>query len=362
MRTSPDLCRPVVSVVNRAGAGSACLLVAAMVLYSAVALLAVMPTALADDKLIVATAQHGAWEAAAAELGWQAGIFKKHGLVLELLFTRDSSETEQRVVSGSADVGLAANPMHVMRSYAYGAPLRVIGAQRAGSTNYWYVPNSSPIQSFEDMDGKTVAYESNGSSSHYDAIDFMGKFGLNAKLVSAGGANTTFNLVKAGFVDVGWGAPPFGIDKIALGDIRVVARANDVPSIRNKTATVMITNAETLQKRKQVLVRFLLAYREAVEWMYSDPAALQRYAELADVSEGVARELRDEFFPKEMLLPGRILGLNVIVKDALILGYLRKVLSRGEITNLVPVASPTPVERVLCVFVSAACPMGLIAP
>ena len=56
--------------------------------------------------------------------------------------------------------------------------------------------------------------------------------------------------------------------------------------------------ATTFQIRKDILVRFLLAYREAVKWMYSDPAALQRYAELADVSEGVARQLRDEFFRK----------------------------------------------------------------
>ena len=202
------------------------------VVYSAAVLLAVMPRALAEDKLIVATAQHGAWELAAAELAQQAGIFKKHGLVLEFLFTRDSSETEQRVISGSADVGSAVSAMQVMRTYAFGAPLRIIGAHMAGSTNYWYVLKSSPIQSFEDIAGKTVAYETNGSSSQYDAIDFMRKFGLNAKLVPAGGANATFKQVKAGLIDVGWGAPPFGIDKIALGDIRVVARANNVPSIR----------------------------------------------------------------------------------------------------------------------------------
>ena len=333
-----------------------------LVVCCATVLLAVIPKALAvEDTVVVATAQHGVWESAAAELGWQAGIFKKHGLLLKFLFTRDSIETEERVISGSADVGLAVNAMHVMRSYAYGAPLRIIGAQRAGSTNYWYVPKSSPIKSIEDMDGKTVAYESNGSSSHYDAIDFMRKYGLKAKLILTGGANSTFAHVKAGIVDIGWGAPPFGVDKIALGDIRVIARANDVPSIRNKTTSVMITNAETLQKRKRVLARFLLAYRESVEWIYSDPAALPRYAELADVSERVARELRDEFFPKEMLLPSRIIGLNAIVKDAIILRYLQKVLSRGQIRNLIPIAAPTLVERVLCVFISAECSMALIA-
>ena len=177
-----------------------------------------------------------------------------------------------------------------------------------------------------------------------------------------GGTNATFADASAGIVDIGWGAPPFGIDKIARGDIRVIARANDVPSIRNKTTIVMITNAEILQEREQVLERFVLAYREAVEWMYSDPAALQRYAELANVSKGVARELRDELFPEEMLLPGRIIGLNSIVRDAVVLHYLKTGLSRGKIRDLVPIAPPTLVERVLCVFLKKACPMELIPP
>ena len=334
-----------------------------LVVYCAAALLAVIPNALAaQDKLIVAVAHYGDWESAAAMLGQQAGIFKKYGLALEFRLTQGSSETERLVISGKADVGTGVNTMEAMHAYAFGAPVRVIGAQMAGSANYWYVPRSSPIKSFKDIDDNTIAYEGNGTSSHYDAIDFIREYGLKAKLVLTGGANATFAHVKAGVVDIGWGAPPFGIDKIARGDIRVVAHANDVPSIRSKTTIVMITNREILRKRRDALARFLLAYRETVEWMYSDPAALQRYAELADLSKGVARELRDAFFPKEMLLPDSIVGLNAIVKDAIGQRYLQKGLSRGQIRNLVPVAPPTLVERVLCVFISAECPMELMAP
>ena len=334
-----------------------------LVVCCAAVLLAVIPNAVAaEDKLILAVTHYGEWESAAALLGRQAGIFKKHGLRLRFLPTQDSKETERLVLSGKADVGTGVNVMEVMHSYAFGAPLRVIGAQMAGSINYWYVPRSSPIKSFKNIDDNTIAYEANGAPSHYDAIDFIREYNLKAKLVLTGNANATFDHVKAGIVDIGWGAPPFGIDKIARGDIRVVAHANDVPSIRSKTTIVMITNREILRKRRDALARFLLAYREAVEWMYSDPAALQRYAELGDVSKGVARELRDEFFPKEMLLPDSIIGLNAIVKDAIGQRYLQKGLSRGQIRNLVPVAPPTLVERVLCAFIGAECPTELISP
>lgn len=330
--------------------------------WSTAMLLATMPSASAEDKLIVASARHGAWESAAAELGQQAGIFKKHGLVLEFMFTRDNAETEQRVISGSADIGSAVSVMEVMRSYSFGAHVRIISAHMTGSANYWYVLKSSPIHSVGDIAGKIVGYETNGSSSQYDAIDFLRKFGLNAKLALTGGANSTFNHLKAGIIDIGWGSPPFGVDRTAQGDIRIIARANDVPKIRDKTASVMITSTETLEKRRDVLTRYVQAYREAVEWMYSDPAALQRYAELADMSEGEAQQLRDEFFPKDTLLPGKIVGLNMIVKDAVVLGYLRKMLSRRDLRNLVQIATPVPDDPMSCKDISGICPILLLGP
>jgi NitT/TauT family transport system substrate-binding protein len=329
---------------------------------SAAVLLAAMPSASAEDKLIVATARHGAWESAAAELGQQAGIFKKHGLVLEFMFTRDNEETEQRVTSGSADIGSAISAMEVMRSYSFGAHVRIISAQVTGSTNYWYVLKLSSIRSVGDIAGKIIGYETNGSSSQYDAIDFLQKFGVNAKLALTGGANATFNHLKAGIIDIGWGSPPFGVDRVAKGDIRIIARANDVPGIRNKTTSVMITNTDALKKRKDALTRYVQAYREAVEWMYTDPAALQRYAELADVSEGEARQLRDTFFSKDMLLPGNIVGLNMIANDAVVLGYLRKRLSRRELRDLVQIATPAPDDPMSCKDVGRICPLLLLGP
>ena len=311
-----------------------------LVFCSVALLLALSPAARAEDRLVVATAQHGRWESAAAELGQQVGIFKKFGLTLEFQFTQNGSETEKRVTSGRADVGLAASSLQVMRAYASGAPVRIISAHMAGSANYWYVLKSSPIQSPDDIDGKVIAYESNGSSSQYDAIDLTRHFDLSARLTSTGDANTTLNLVKAGRIDVGWATPPFGVDKILAGDIRIVMRANNAPKIGNKTTSVMIANADTLHQRKEVLVRFLQAYQESIKWMYSVPAALQRYAEFADVTEEAARLFRDQLFPKEMLLPGKIVGLNAIAKDAINLRYLQKVLSKRETANLVQIAAP----------------------
>jgi hypothetical protein len=74
--------------------------------------------------------------------------------------------------------------------------------------------------------------------------------------------------------------------------------------------------------------------------MYSDSAALQRSAEFAGVSEGVARQMRDEFFTKDMLWPDKIVRAGTIIKDAVKLDYLRKALSRRQVRELIQIATP----------------------
>ena len=45
-------------------------------------------TARAQEVMKVAVPQRGAWDAGIAELGRRGGIFKKHGLDLEILYTQ----------------------------------------------------------------------------------------------------------------------------------------------------------------------------------------------------------------------------------------------------------------------------------
>src|SRR5262249_61628082 len=98
---------------------------------------AVTPAASAADLLKLA-AQRGAWESAAPELRQSAGIFTKHGITLDLVYTRDG-QVEPSVTSGSADVGVGVGTIGVLRAYAKGAPGRVIGANTTGTANYWDV-------------------------------------------------------------------------------------------------------------------------------------------------------------------------------------------------------------------------------
>ncbi|HEY4820136.1 MAG TPA: ABC transporter substrate-binding protein, partial [Xanthobacteraceae bacterium] len=84
------------------------------------------PSAQAQDQLKIAIGQINNWENQAPTLGTDAGIFKKHNLVLESFGTAGAGETMQPVISGSADLGAGVGVAGVMRAFARGAPLRIL--------------------------------------------------------------------------------------------------------------------------------------------------------------------------------------------------------------------------------------------
>src|SRR5207237_1895847 len=110
-----------------------------------------------EDHVKVAIGQRGNWDTAILHLGEKAGIFKKHGISLELLYTSGGGETQQAVISGSVDVGTAAGVYGVLSAFSKGAPVRIIGAQATGAADYWYSVAASGIKTLKETDGKTLA-------------------------------------------------------------------------------------------------------------------------------------------------------------------------------------------------------------
>src|SRR4029079_19240028 len=131
------------------------------------ALALVCAPAFGQDTLKVAVGQRGLWDTAIAELGQRAGIFKKHGLTLEILYTQGAGETLQAVLSGSVDIGVGVGTAGTMGAFAQGAPVRAIAHSMSGADDlFWYVPADSPIKSLRDAAGKTIAYSTTGSSTN----------------------------------------------------------------------------------------------------------------------------------------------------------------------------------------------------
>ena len=298
--------------------------------------------ALADDQIKLTIGQRGNWDTAISQLGETAGIFKKHGLALEMLYTAGSGETLQPVIAGSVDLGLAVGTPGAIAAYSKGAPVRIIGAEATGAADYWYVKVASPIKSLKDLNGHTIAYSTAGSSTESVVRAFIKENGLtSAKAVSTGGAPATMTAVMTDQVDAGWASPPGGLKEIDEGKIRILARATDAAIVRGQTIRVIVANAQFLAPHKDVAARYMQAYRETIDYMYGDnPQVLKDYAAFAGVSEAMAKRVRDEFFPRALVEPDEIKGLDSLMVDAVALKFISAPLSKEQVADLVQLQVP----------------------
>jgi NitT/TauT family transport system substrate-binding protein len=292
----------------------------------------------ADDTVKLAVGQRGNWDTSVSEVGQLAGIFKKQGLVLEIVYTNGAGETQQAVISGSVDLGIAAGVMGVLGAYSKGAPVRVIGAETTGASDlFWYVKADSSIKSLRDTDGKILGYSTNGSSTHGIVTAFMQQYNLSAKPTALGGPAANLTAVMSGQVDVGWSAPPFGLDQLDQNQIRIIATGNDAEAFKGQTVRLNIANANYLQAHRDIVARYMKAYRETVSYMYTDPNALKVYADWLKITEAKAKRTRDDFFPRPSIEPDVITGLDRIVKDAVALKFTAAELTKAQLDDLIQI-------------------------
>jgi NitT/TauT family transport system substrate-binding protein len=300
--------------------------------------LCAVPQGLAAETLKIASPIRGSWEGAIPELGRQAGIFRRHGLDLEILYTQGGGETMQVVVSGAVDIGLSAGTLGTLGAYGKGAPVRIIGASSTGSREvFWWVPGKSPLKSMREVNGQSIAYSTTGASSHVAVLRFISEYGLKARPVATGDVASTITQVMSGQVDVGWSVAPFVLDLLGKGEARMLARASDVAAIRGQTVRVQIINAPNLAAKKEAVARYLEAYNETLDWMYSSPEAVPRYLAFSGLSEPAVRLMLADFIPKQSLQTAQVMGLAESMQDAVQLKFLAAPLADAQLKELVQI-------------------------
>jgi NitT/TauT family transport system substrate-binding protein len=293
--------------------------------------------AAADDTLKVALPQRGSWDAGIAELGQRGGFFKKHGLDLDILYTSAGPESIQALIGGSIDVAAASGVSAAIGTFAKGAPIRILSSEMTGAPDlYWYVPADSPIHTIQDFNSKTIAFSAVGSSSNAAVLALIAQFHLTAKPQPTGNIAATITQTMTGQVDVGFGAAPFGLDLVEGGKTRIIATGNDVAALRNRAVRVNLTGAQTLQNKRDALGRFMLAYRETIDWMYSSPDALKIYSEYSGVPTSIVQRVL-KLIPKDAVETDQVKDLDGVMADAVAQKFLAAPLTPDQVKELVQI-------------------------
>ena len=100
---------------------------------------------------------------------------------------------------------------------------------------------------------------------------------------------------------------------------------------------VLVVNANALKTKHDAILRFMAAYREAVDWMYSDPKAVEMYSVKIKRPIDLLKESMAKFQPKEALQTDKFADLDGAIRDAVKLKFLEKPLTKEQIAELMQI-------------------------
>jgi NitT/TauT family transport system substrate-binding protein len=305
-----------------------------------------VPAAQAQDKLKVAISQRGFWDSSFLEFAQKEGMLKKAGLDVEFFYTQGGGQTLQVLTSGSVDVAMSNGFLGTIGAYSKKAPLRVISAQMTGAHElYWYVRAESKIRSLKDATANnTIAFSSPGSSSNLILLELLRQAGSKAKPTATGGLPGTLTNVMTGQIDIGWAVPPFALRELQDKKIVIVARARDATELRNQTIRVNIANVNALKTKRDAIARLMKVYHEAIEWAYTNPKAIQYFAEFAKVPPAIAEQAVKEFYPKEALQIGEIRDLERTLREAAQYKFTPTLLTPKDVAGLIDILYRPPAK------------------
>ena len=282
----------------------------------AVALSLLLAAPLHAETVKLAVGQKGFWDTSIAVWGERAGFFKQEGLDLEVLYTDGGAQTQQAVISGGVQVGIATGSLGVLAAAVKGAPVRIIEAEWHGASDlFWYARTDGAIHTMKDAGGHTAAFSAAGSSSNLVLLALLAQAGVKAQPTPTGGAGATLTQVMSGQIEIGWSVPPIGLAEEKAGRIRIVGRGTDIPALADQTTRVNIANATWLKEHRDVAVRFARAYDRSLAFAYSDPKAIEWYAEGMGIDTTLARQVRDTYYPAPAMQDDVMKGLDATLRD-----------------------------------------------
>jgi NitT/TauT family transport system substrate-binding protein len=299
------------------------------------AMLSVSVAAQEMEEVAVAIGQRGLWDTLVVHQGIEEGFFADENISVEMTWTKGGAETLQAVTTRSVDMGFVNGMLGVLGAYQRGAPVRIVGAEMTGSNDlFWYVRDDSDLESLADAQGATVGYSRPGASTHLVLLNLLAEAGVDAEIVSAGGISDNRTQVMSGQLDVGWSVPPFNLDLVAAGDLKIIAKGSDIPELAEQTVRVNISNTTFLSERRDVAKRFMRAYMKTVDWMYDNrDEAIERFAQFNEIDLEIAREAA-AFYPKEALLSVPVKGLDKTIQEAIEHDALREPLTQEQVDEL----------------------------
>jgi len=288
------------------------------------------------ETVTVAVPDNHEWDTSLTELGLQQGIFRKRGLDVKIVHVADEAALEKALIAGDADIAVAAGFHDILAAWVKGVPIRIISPEATGAPDiFWFAKIAGPIGSMQDLRGQSVGFAAPGSLSHFVLLALLKKVDVDdARLVPIGPAYNGIGMVLTAQLAASWGGPEAVAKYLLSGEVRLIARGNDSPQVQNQTVRVNAVNAKFLASHRSSVLEFLRAYRESIDWAYSDQAAVEAYAKLSDQPLEFAKYIVKEFASKSTNQIDEIRGEDRVLAEAIASKGIPSTLTHDDIKGV----------------------------
>jgi ABC-type nitrate/sulfonate/bicarbonate transport system substrate-binding protein len=241
----------------------------------------------ADETVRILTAQPG-WQAISVWYAKDLGLFKKYNVDVQHTPLDSSPSVMEAFVSGQSDMAIA-NVGTAVNAYFRGVPLRILAGTPA--SDYPIMAVSSSIDGVAGLKGKKIAVWSVPSDATL-ALNALveAKYGLTpAKDLTyvKVPAQNVCDTIRRNQADAGIVFEPFASSCLTSGAHRVAAAGTvsfDPPKL--VSSSVIIVNADFLEKHTHAVEAVLSALDEAVTWAAKNKtAAVQSLAQYSGQPE-----------------------------------------------------------------------------
>jgi NitT/TauT family transport system substrate-binding protein len=278
----------------------------------------------------------GAWDSSYTEFGLQQGFFKEEGLDVRITYVADQVGLKNLLVSGQVDIAVGAGFVDILGAWVYGAPVKIISPESTGAPDlFWFGKIAGPVASVGDLHGQAVGYSAPDSLTFFILRTLIKEAGVDdATLVAVGPATSGYPQVLDAQLAASWSRSPANVNYLLAGEIRIIARANDSPQVRNETTRVNAVNVNFLASHRGAVLGFLKAYKKSVDWAYSSPLALDAYAKLSGQPLEAAEYVFQEFTSREGAQIDQIMGEDHVLAEALETKRIPHALTHEEIEGV----------------------------
>ena len=224
----------------------------------------------------------------------EMGFFDEENVEAKLAPSSEEIPSTAFLENGDADIAMADIDELVI-STATGGDLQAVFSPQHGNTAGTVVPEDSPIQSFEDLKGKTVGLASEEDKSSVEVqLLAAGMEAGDVDTITIGTAGATIaDTLESGKIDAYVGASS---DFTALRAVGVPLRTITPPDVERIDGNPTAVTPETLANDREKIVGFLRAWAKGQYMGLEHPEMVE-----AIVRDKVPAEWRNEDVAKAAL-------------------------------------------------------------